>query len=128
MNSKKEELINRMNDLKKLIPNTIKAISDLPNIGRLYMTLNPGDLQININYKPDTYLKLRRTLAKKWKYESKHFNKYNGNYYVKFIHRNFEKIKLTLELELPGEFETGATCRLVEVGHTLQIIYGLECK
>lgn len=128
MNKQKQELIERMEGLKKLIPATIGAINDLPDVGNLYTVLNPGQLRIQVDCVPTEYLALRRTLAKKWKYIGHRFSELTGNYYVYFEHRNFEKVILALELEFPVEFENGASCRLVETGHKTTPLYGLECK
>jgi hypothetical protein len=125
--TEKERLIKRMNDLRELIPATIKAIKDLPDIGDLYTTLDPGKLRVQLDYKPTEYLAFRRTIAKKWRYTERRFNELTGNYYVYLKHRDLE-VELTLEIEFPTEFENGATCRLVEVGHKAEPIYRLECK
>jgi hypothetical protein len=128
--NEKEKLIERMMSLKSLIPATIKAIDDLPDIGRLYTILDPGELRIQLDYKPSDYLLARRMLAKKWTYKGHRFNEYTGNVYVEFAHKDkdLDRIKLDLELEFSPEFENGASCRLVEIGHKTETIYGLECK
>lgn len=127
MTEQKERLVRRMNNLQELIPATIEAANDLPDIGHLYTALDPGELRIRLDYKPTEYLVLRRAIARKWKYTNHYFNKLNGNYYACFKHRNLE-VELTLELEFPGEFENGATCRVIELGHEAKPIYGLECR
>lgn len=124
----KQKLIDRMNKLKKLIPNTIKAIHELPEIGYLYTSLDPGELQIQLIYNPNEYLSLRRMLAKRWKHIRHSFNDLTGNYYVYFRHRELEDIELHLELEIPTDFENGSSCRLVETGYRTAVVYGLECK
>jgi hypothetical protein len=128
MNKQQKKLIKRMNKLKELIPATIEAIDDLPDVGDLYTALDPGELRIALGYRLNKYLSLRRILAKKWQYRSHRFNELNGNYYVYFRHKKFDEIKLSLELEFPKEFENNAVCRVIEVGHKTEVIYGLECK
>jgi hypothetical protein len=123
-----KELIKRMESLQVLIPDTIKAIEDLPEIKNchLYTMLDPGRLQIRFPY-DENYLRIRRLTAKCWRYISHGFNEYTGNWYVYFHHRTLQ-ITLSFELDIPIEFQEGLSCRLVEVGHKTEVIYGLECK
>ena len=118
-----------MKRLTKLIPNTIQAIEDLPSVenGHLYTTLDPGELQIRFEYVPEIYLSIRRKMSKKWKYSDHRFNELTGNYYVYFYHREFG-IELVFEMDISNEYQPGANCKLVEIGHKTQVIYGLECK
>lgn len=125
----KIKLITRMNELESLIPDTVEAVKSLPdNInGKLYTLLSPGELTINIQYLPEEYLSLRRELAKDWKYKTHWFNELTGSIYVGFQHKSL-KVELDLELEIATEYQDGATCKLVEIGHKTEIVYGLECK
>jgi hypothetical protein len=124
----KIKLIARMNNLKKLIPDTIEAINSLPNDinGDMYIFLDPGVLRITIQYSPE-YLSIRRKLAKFWQYTKHEFNNRTGGIYVYFQHR-FLEVELTLELEIAMEYQPGVACKLVEVDHKTEVIYGLECK
>jgi hypothetical protein len=129
MIEQKEKLISRLKELDKLIPATMIATGHIPNDieGDLYTTLNPGELRINMGYEPKKYIKARRMLSKWWKYKRHHFNELTGNYYVYLDHRNL-KIELALELEMPSEYQDGVSCKLIEVGHRTEVIYGIECK
>jgi hypothetical protein len=125
----KKKFVSRMNELTELIPDTIKATHSLPdNIkGYLYTFLDPGELRISIDYTPQQYLNVRRALAKQWKFLYRNFNSLTGCYYIHLHHREL-KVELTLELVFPAEFKEGANCKVVEVGHKTEVIYGLECK
>jgi hypothetical protein len=128
METEKKELVERLKNLQSLIPDTIKAIEDLPEIegAELYNFLPPGELRIAFLYNGN-YLKIRRLVSKRWQYVGHRFNKYTGHYYVYFHHRTL-RVTLDFELEIPTEFQDGLSCRLVEVAHKTEIIYGLECK
>jgi hypothetical protein len=125
----KIKLIARMNDLRKLIPDTIEAINSLPNgiNGDMYIFLDPGVLRITIQYLPKEYLSTKRKLSEFWQYTKHEFNNRSGNVYVYFQHR-FLEVELTLELEIAMEYQPGVACKLVEVDHKTEVIYGLECK
>lgn len=125
MSEQKKELISRFNRIQKLIPDTIQALSDLPDNGDLFVNLDPGKLRVILDYDIPEYKKYRKEMGKSWLFQEQHFNELIGCYHVYFIHTTF-KVKLTIDLQISKD---NNSCKLV-VDHYRQAepVYRLECK
>lgn len=129
MKEQKERLIKRLNHMQKLIPDTILAMQELPELEFLHMytTLNPGELQLQMDYNIKKYKILRRELAGEWKCRKKSFNEIMGTYFVEFRHK-YLNVTLDVQLDMNTEPFAGQSCKLVEVGKRLpQSIYEVIC-
>lgn len=129
MKSSKEQLIDRMNELQSLIPDTIEAINTLPEmVGlHLYATSQPGDLTISMPYDMAKYKEFRRLLGKNWKCVRHNFNDLVGAVYVCFYYRHNHLIQLDVQLNVPFSGAI-ATCKL-EIDHTIEKpVYKMVCK
>jgi len=127
----RERLIERMKNLQNLIPNTMKAIEELPEFDfpcHLSNVLDPGELQIDIEYNLQNYVILRRALGKNYKWQGRWFHGQIGCHFIEFKHKSLD-IRLDIKLQLQEEFIEGQSCRLVVDNYTKpEPIYKMECR
>lgn len=128
MEKDKQRLIERMEKLQSLIPDTIRAVNELPVVEfdcHLMTVLDPGKLCVEIDYDVEKYKLLRRKLNKNWRFIERHFNKHLGCYFAEFQHESLD-VKLDIKMRVTEE---GETCKLIVDHYTNpQPVYRVECK
>lgn len=107
------------------IESTITAARDLPEIGRLYTTVEPGSLRVDVPFTPTAYAEYRKALGSKWqsKKESS-WQTSDGDTYFSFAHKK-TGVFLALCLDATSEY---ATCKRVQVGTKEIPIFETICK
>lgn len=125
MKEQKERLIERFNHMQKLIPDTIQALSDLPDDGYIFTILDPGELWVTLDYNIANYRKYRREMGSNWLFLNRRFNELMGDYEMRFTHATLD-VRLMIDLEMS---EDGDVCKIV-VDHYRkpEPVYRVECK
>ena len=126
----KERLQKRLEEMQSLIPDTLEAMQSLPELEfiRMYITLNPGELCLRMDYNIKQYKVLRRELGSDWKWQEKRFNNYIGSYYIGFTHKRLD-VLLDIQLDMSTKLVEGQLCRLVKIGERpVEPIFEVVCE
>lgn len=90
-NELEEELVSQASFIGK----TLRAIKDLPEIGRLISSTPPGYLRVSTLMASTTLQSYRKALGSKWIQKDRVTQDMSGNKYYRFVHKKTD-IPLTL--------------------------------
>lgn len=114
----------RLNKYASKVKDTIVAAFDLPEIGKLYGTIDAGELRVDVPFTPTAYVEYRKALGDKWRKGAEGWQNSDGDSYFEFIHKATE-IPLTLCLDAASKY---ATCKRVQIGTKEVPIFETICK
>ncbi len=122
-----EQLEKQLREDASKIEVTIQAAQDLPEIGHLYTTVEPGRLRVDVPFTPTAYTEYRKALGNKWR-QRPGMNQVSqndaGDSYWFFVHKETD-VHLTLCLDATSEF---ATCKRIQIGMKEVQIFETTCK
>ncbi len=122
-----EQLEKQLREDASKIEVTIQAAQDLPETGRLYTTVEPGRLRVDVPFTPTAYIEYREMLGDKWQQRpgaNQASQNDAGDSYWFFDHKE-TNVHLTLCLDATSVY---ATCKRIQIGTKEVAIFETICK
>lgn len=103
---------------------TIQAAKDLPEIGDLYITIEPGELRVDLPFTEIAYEEYRKALGDKWRKMTHTWQTDDGDRYFSFDHVK-TGVLLVICLDATSDF---ATCKRIRIGMKEVPIFETVCQ